>query len=422
MKFEDIEMNPVFLDKTREHGFKEMTYIQERCIPEINKEKDVVGQAETGSGKTLAFAIPILNKIIPGEGIQALVLTPTRELCVQVTEVFQDFGKPLGIKTTSIYGGVSIEPQMRDIKKADIIVGTPGRILDHIGRHTINFSNLRFMVLDETDRMLDMGFIDDVDEIISHTPKERQTLMFSATIYEEVHRVMSRYLKNPEIVKTRSHVDASKLKQVYYDILQQNMKFSLLVHLLKNSTPGLAIVFCSTRQESDVVAKNLESQGVNAVAIHGGMSQNKRLQSLNSLKNKNTDVLVATDVAARGLDIKDVTNIYNYDVPKTAKEYVHRIGRTARAGEKGKAVTLLTKRDHDNFRRIQKEYDMEIERADMPDFRKVPFTRYSEERNDRGYSRGNGGRNGRSSQRSQDGGYRRRYPSRAARPRYNTRW
>jgi len=427
MKFEDIEMNPVFLDKTREHGFKELTYIQERCIPEINKEKDVVGQAETGSGKTLAFAIPILNKIMPGKGIQALILTPTRELCVQVTEVFQDFGRPLGIKTTSIYGGVSIEPQMRDIKKADIIVGTPGRILDHLGRHTIDFSNLRFLVLDETDRMLDMGFIDDVDDIISHTPKERQTLMFSATIYEEVHRVMSRYLRNPEIVKTHSHVDASKLKQVYYDILQQNMKFSLLVHLLKNSTPGLAIVFCSTRHESDVVAKNLKTQGVNAVAIHGGMSQNKRLQSLNSLKNKNTDVLVATDVAARGLDIKDVTNIYNYDVPKTAKEYVHRVGRTARAGEKGKAITLLTKRDHDNFRRIQKEYEMSIERADMPDFRKVPFTRYSEERGDRGYSRGNGRRNGNSSQRSQDGGYRRRYSSRSARPRYNrprynTRW
>jgi ATP-dependent RNA helicase DeaD len=422
MKFEEVNMNKVFLEKTREHGFEEMTYIQEKCIPEINKEKDVVGQAETGSGKTLAFALPILDKISPGKGIQALVLTPTRELCVQVTEVFQDFGAPLRIKTTSIYGGVSIEPQMKNIKKADIIVGTPGRILDHLGRGTINFSDLRFLVLDETDRMLDMGFIDDVDRIISHTPKERQTLMFSATIYDEVHRIMSRYLRNPEIIKTHSHVDASKLKQVYYDILQQNMKFSLLVHLLKNSTPGLAIVFCSTRQESDVVAKNLKSQGVNAVAIHGGMSQNKRLQSLNSLKNKNTDVLVATDVAARGLDIKDVTNIYNYDTPKTAKEYVHRIGRTARAGEKGKAVTLLTKRDHDNFRRIQKEYDMEIERADMPDFRKVPFTRYSEERSDRRYSRRSGGGGGRSRQGERNFG-RRRYSPRTERPRYNNpRW
>ncbi len=375
MKFEELDMNPMFLKKAREHGFKELTYIQERCIPEINKEKDVVGQAETGSGKTLAFGLPILEKIVPGRGIQALVLTPTRELCVQVTEVFQDFGKLLGIKTASVYGGVSIEPQMRNIRKSDIIVGTPGRILDHIGRNTIHFDNLRFLVLDETDRMLDMGFIDDVNRIISYTPKKRQTLMFSATIYEDIHRVMNRYLRNPLIVKTRSHVDESKLEQVYYDIFPQNLKFSLLLHLLRNSTPGLAIVFCGTRRESDIVARNLKNQGINAVAIHGGMSQNKRLSSLNSLKNKKTDVLVATDVAARGLDIKDVTHIYNYDTPKTAKEYLHRIGRTARAGENGTAVTLLTKRDHDNFRRIQKEYEMEIKRTDMPDFKRVAFTR-----------------------------------------------
>jgi len=418
MRFEDIEMNPAFRNRARELGFEELTYIQERCIPEINKEKDVVGQAETGSGKTLAFGIPVLDKVVPGRGIQALVLTPTRELCVQITDVFRDFGRKLGIRTTSIYGGVSIEPQIKNIKKADVIVGTPGRILDHIGRRTIDFSNLRFLVLDETDRMLDMGFIDDVDRIISHTPKDRQTLMFSATIYEDVHRIMNRYLKDPAIVKTRSHVDASKLNQVYYDIFPQNLKFSLLVHLLRNNTPGLAIVFCSTRQESDVVAKNLKKQGINAVAIHGGMTQNKRLNSLESLRNKKTDVLVATDVAARGLDIKDVTHIYNYDTPKTAKEYLHRIGRTARAGEEGKAVTLLTKRDHDNFRRIQKEYEMEIEKAEMPDFKRVAFTRDSERQSDRRRS------DGRSDRRGQFGG-RSRYPPRRNphRPRYNnTRW
>ncbi len=417
MKFEDIEMRPAFLKEAREHGFKELTYIQEKCIPEINKEKDVVGQAETGSGKTLAFAIPILDKVVPGKGIQALVLTPTRELCVQITDVFRDFGKRLGIKTTSIYGGVSIEPQIKNLKKADIVVGTPGRILDHIGRNTIDFGNLRFLVLDETDRMLDMGFIDDVDKIISHTPKDRQTLMFSATIYDDIHRIMNRYLDNPMIIKTHSHVDASKLRQVYYDIFQQNLKFSLLVHLLRDSTPGLAIVFCSTRQESDVVAKNLRKQGINAVAIHGGMSQNKRLQSLNSLKNKSTDVLVATDVAARGLDIKDVTHVYNYDTPKTAKEYLHRIGRTARAGENGNAVTLLTKRDHDNFRRVQKEYEMEIEKIEMPDFKRVPFTRDDNRRSDRRPDR----RSGRSNQGDRRFGGRSRYPSRTSRPRYNTR-
>jgi len=235
-------------------------------------------------------------------------------------------------------------------------------------------------VLDETDRMLDMGFIDDVDKIIRHTSRERQTLMFSATIYEDIHQIMSRYLKNPLIVKTQPYVDANKLRQVYYDIFPQNLKFSLLVHLLKNNTPGLAIVFCNTRRESDIVARNLKNQGINAVAIHGGMSQHQRTGSLNSLKNEKTDVLVATDVAARGLDIKNVTHIYNYDVPKTAKEYIHRIGRTARAGENGNAITLLAERDHNNFRRIQREYEFEIERVETPNFRRIPFIRNTERR------------------------------------------
>jgi len=380
MKFEEIEMNPKFLEKIREHGFEELTYIQEKCIPEIQKGRDVVGQAETGSGKTLAFCLPILDKIVPGRGIQALILTPTRELCVQVTEVFQDFGMPLGTKTTSVYGGVSIEAQIKNIRKADIIVGTPGRILDHLSRRTINFSDIRFLVLDETDRMLDMGFIDDVDEIIRHSSRERQTLMFSATIYEDIHHIMNKYLRNPLIIKTQPYVDAKNLKQIYYDIFPSNLKFSLLVHHLKNGVSGLAIVFCGTRRESDIVARNLRYQGINAVAIHGGMTQRKRLDSLNSLKNKKTDVLVATDVAARGLDIKGVSHIYNYDVPRTAKEYIHRIGRTARAGENGNAITLLTQRDHNNFRRIQREYEFEIEKADMPNFRRVPFIINSEER------------------------------------------
>jgi len=201
--------------------------------------------------------------------------------------------------------------------------------------------------------------------------------MFSATIYSDVHRIMKRHLQNPLIVKTRSQVDTTKLKQVYYEIYQQNSKFSLLVHLLKNSTPGLAIVFCGTRRESDIVAKNLKSQGVNASAIHGGMSQHSRMTSLDEIKNQKIDVLVATDVAARGLDIKNVTHVYNYDVPPTAKEYIHRIGRTARAGENGDAVTLLTERDHDNFRRVQGDDDLNMEKADLPDFKKVTFFRRS---------------------------------------------
>jgi len=381
MKFEELNINRKLLDKIREQRFKEMTLIQEKCLPEILLNKDVVGQAETGSGKTMVFCLPILNKIIPGIGVQALILTPTRELCLQVTDVFVNFGKKLGIKTTSIYGGVDIKPQIKNIHSSDVIVGTPGRIIDHINRKTISFKNIRFLVLDEIDKMFDMGFLDDVEYIISNTPKIRQTLMFSATISRDIHRLLHKHLNNPLIVKTQPCVNKNNLQQVYYDIYPSNKKFSLLVHLLKKDTSGLAIVFCATRKESDIIARNLRYQGIQASAIHGGMSQNKRLQSLNALKFGETDVLVATDVAARGLDIKNVTHIYNYDVPKTSTEYVHRIGRTARAGANGSAITLLTERDHDNFRRVQSNDNLDIEKADFPYFKSVPFiTRFSQKK------------------------------------------
>ncbi|MCJ2534019.1 MAG: DEAD/DEAH box helicase [Candidatus Thermoplasmatota archaeon] len=377
MKFEELTINKKLIEKTHEEGYEELTLIQEKCLPAIIKGNDVVGQAETGSGKTVAFCLPILDKITPRNGIQALVLTPTRELCVQVMDVFKDFGAQLKIKTMSVYGGVSISNQIKNLPSADIVCGTPGRILDHLSRGTIDFSTVKFLVLDEMDKMFDMGFIKDVEKIISYVPRERQTLMFSATISYEVHRIMNRHLKNPVIVKTRSQVDTTKLKQVYYDIYQQNNKFPLLFHLLKHSTPGLAIVFCGTRTESDIVAMNLKRQGINALAIHGGMSQHSRSKSLDALKNETTDVLVATDVAARGLDIKNVTHVYNYDVPPTPKEYTHRIGRTARAGENGDAVTLLTERDHDNFRRVQSNEELNIIKAQMPHFEKVSFIRKS---------------------------------------------
>jgi ATP-dependent RNA helicase DeaD len=380
MKCEQLSIQPKLLTKLQEQKFKDLTLIQEKCIPEIIQGKDVVGQAETGSGKTLAFCLPILDKITPGRGLQALVLTPTRELCIQVTDVFKDFGRPLGIRTTSVYGGVSIGPQIHDIRTADVVISTPGRMLDHLRRGTINLHGIQTLVLDETDKMFEMGFIDDVEEIIHHVPQQRQLLMFSATISGDVHGLSRKHLKNPVIIKTQSYVDHSKLKQIYYDIYEQNQKFSLLVHLLNSNTDGLSIVFCGTRRESDAVLKNLARQGINASALHGGMKQQKRSRSLDALKTQKIKVLVATDVAARGLDIKNVTHIYNYDVPKTPTEYVHRIGRTARAGANGKAITLLTERDHDNFRRVQSNDELQIERADIPDFRKVPFMRRFEPR------------------------------------------
>ena len=375
MNFKDININEKLQQKIKDSGFTELTLIQMKCIPEILNKRDVVGQAETGSGKTLAFCLPILDKIQPGQGLQVVVLTPTRELCSQVSDVFSDFGKNLGIRTAKVFGGVAMGPQIKNIGISEIIVATPGRMLDHIGRRTIDFRNVKFLVLDETDKMLDMGFIDDVERIIRSLPNQRQTLMFSATIENCINRLINRHLRKPVFIKTQSHVDKRKLKQVYYDIYQKNNKFSILLHLLKNNTHGLAIVFCATRKESDIVAKNLRRNSINASAIHGGMSQNQRTRSLDLLKNKRTDVLVATDVAARGLDIKNVTHIYHYDVPKTSTDYIHRIGRTARAGENGKAVTLLTGPDHENFRRVQSNKELEIKKVAIPKFKKTYFVR-----------------------------------------------
>jgi len=375
MKFNEIKINKKLVNKTQEQGLESLTLIQEKCLPEIIKGRDVIGQAETGSGKTLAFCLPILDKIVPGRGVQALVITPTRELCIQVSDVFFNYGKSLEVKTTSVYGGVKIGPQIKNLQDSEIVVGTPGRILDHLMRKTLDLRNIQFLVIDETDKMFEMGFIDDVEKIIGYAPIKRQTLMFSATISNDINRLVNKYLNKPLVVKTQPFVDKNKLKQVYYDIYQQNEKFSILVHLLKNNTPGLAIVFCATRREADDVTRNLKRQGINVSAIHGGMSQNRREQSIDALKNQKTDVLVATDVAARGLDIKNITHIYNYDVPKTPIDYIHRIGRTARAGADGAAITLLTQRDHDNFRRVQSNDELEIQRAEIPDFRKVPFVR-----------------------------------------------
>jgi len=375
MKFDDLNINKTIIEKINAIGFNEMTPIQEKCLPEIIKGRDVVGQAETGSGKTLAFCLPILDKIKKNKKTQALILTPTRELCIQVSDVFYDFGDNLGVKTISIYGGVGIEPQIENISKSEIVVSTPGRLLDHIRRGTINLREIDFLVIDEIDKMLDMGFIEDVEKIINKTPKSRQTLMFSATILNDIDKLMNKHLNNPLVIATKYYVDKNKLKQEYYDIYNQKNKFSLLLHLLKNNNSGLSIVFCGTRLEAEAVSKNLKNHKINASAIHGGMTQKKRLQSLYSLKNEKTDVLVATDVAARGLDIQNVTHIYHYDVPKTSIDYIHRIGRTARAGNSGTTITLLTERDHDNFRRVQSDDEIEIKKANYPSFEKVSFSR-----------------------------------------------
>ncbi|MFH0869681.1 MAG: DEAD/DEAH box helicase [archaeon] len=372
MNFEEFKLKPEMMRAIHDSRFTEPTAIQEKCIPLILEGRDVVGQSMTGSGKTAAFAIPILEMIEKGKGVQALVLTPTRELCVQITGVVEQLGYHLKVRVASVFGGVSISPQMDAIRSAEIIIGTPGRVLDHLERGTLDLKHIRFLVLDEVDRMSDMGFIDDVERIIHHTPKHRQGLLFSATVTQEVQRLIRNHLTNPVTIQTQSYVETHLLNQMYYNVMKQD-KFSLLVHLLKQHQEQFCIVFCATRSEVDRLTRNLKRQDLKAMAIHGGLTQNKRLKAIEMLKEQRLSILVATDVAARGLDIQNVNFIYNYDVPKSSQDYIHRIGRTARAGKSGLAVTLLSDKDFENFGRVLQDRSLKIKCEDTPAFERVRF-------------------------------------------------
>jgi ATP-dependent RNA helicase DeaD len=346
-------------------GITEPTEIQRKSIPAVLKGQNVIAGSATGSGKTLAFGCGLIQKAEKGKGVQALVLTPTRELAEQVFKELKKFAKykPLGFAL--VYGGVGINPQIDALKKADIVVATPGRLLDHLQRRTVNLKNAATLVLDEADIMFDMGFIDDVEKIISQCARERQMMLFSATVTAYVDHVTKKYMRGGFKVSAESYVDTDKLVQIYYDV-PENQKFSLLVHLLKHERSKLVMVFCNTKRNVDFVAKNLKLNGVQAMAIHGGFSQDKRSKTMEQFHAQDIRVLVCTDVAARGLDIKGISHVYNYDIPKEAKQYIHRIGRTARAGKNGRAINILAEFDHDNFSRVLRDFDVKIEKQVMP--------------------------------------------------------
>lgn len=368
----EIKLQPELAKAVEELGFSEWTEIQEKTIPLIQQGKDVIGQSFTGSGKTAAFGLPLLEKVIYGAGLQAMILVPTRELCEQVTKEMLKFSKHKRTRIVAVYGGVSINPQITHLRNAEIMVGTPGRVLDHLMRGTLQLHKIHTLVLDEADRMFDMGFIDDVKQIVSRTPQQRQTLLFSATISAEVHEIVKHYMRNPVNVAVQSYVDEGKLLQYYYDVDAKD-KFSLLVHLLRNFTGGLTIIFCATRRRVDVVSKNLYKQEIRSLALHGGLTQQRRKQAMDMFHGNEADILVASDVAARGLDIKHVSHIINYDIPKTSKDYVHRIGRTARAGSEGSVISLLSHQDYENFRNVLADRSLIVQKLELPEFRKVIF-------------------------------------------------
>jgi ATP-dependent RNA helicase DeaD len=405
-KFEKLLGSDSPLLKTiKARNFQEPTEIQEKAIPLVLEGKDVIGQAATGSGKTLVFAAGLIKNATHGHGIRGLVLTPTRELAEQITQEVAQFASPKGLEIVAVYGGVSFEPQVRRLETADIVIGTPGRILDHINKRSINLSHINTLVLDEADRMLDMGFRDDVIRIVSECPQERQTMLFSATISPDISFLSKRHMISPVEVNAEAYVDPTKLAQVYYDI-DNNLKYSLLKHLLENEKSNLVMIFCNTRKNVDFVVKNLRFNGIQSLPLHGGFSQEKRNKMIADFHARKVNILVATDVAARGLDIKSVSHIYNYDAPKSVEEYTHRIGRTARAGKEGKVINLISNRDYENFQEIM-QADFQIKKEETPILHRAKIRWMPEKRGERMERYRGGGRNfggGRSYGRSRDHG------------------
>ncbi len=371
MNFENFKLSTRLLGVIKRAGITEPTEVQKLSLPHIMNGKDVFGESATGSGKTLAFGAGIVESVIPNKGIQALVLTPTRELAEQVKNALTKFSVKNRLRITAVYGGTSINNQISELRRAEVVVATPGRLLDHIQRNSVNLSKVNILVLDEADRMLDMGFIDDVEKIIRRCPMKRQTLFFSATLPPKIRQLAKKHMNNPITVSAKNLVDPAKLKQVYYNI-RRNMKMALLIHLLKNEASGLEMVFCNTRRTTDFVVKNLKANKINAVAIHGGFTQNKRTKTMSLFNGARVQILVCTDVAARGLHIDNVSHVYNYELPKDPKDYIHRIGRTARAGEEGKVINLLSDSDFEAFGRIQRDYSsMNVNEMKTPFLKKV---------------------------------------------------
>lgn len=372
--FNDLGMVDWMVASLESKGIVEPTPIQEAAIRLVLDGEDVVGIANTGSGKTLAFGIPLLQCVSAGDGLQVVVLAPTRELVVQIAEVLDGVGKPKGISIATVFGGVSYDPQIEAAASADVLVATPGRLLDHLQQGNIDISGIYSFVLDEADKMVEMGFIDDVQSILSYTPEDRQLILFGATIAGELDRFKHDFMYQPKVAKVEVHVDRDLLEQFYYNV-RPHEKFSFLVHLLREDPVGQrSIIFCSSRATVDIVASNLRRQGFKTAVLHGKMAQNARLRMVKSFENGETEVLVASAVAARGIDIKGVTHIFNYDLSNDPQEYVHRIGRTARAGARGKAITLLTQRDHDAFNSIFRNYDMPIKQLPLGRFDRVAFS------------------------------------------------
>ncbi|MGO5992988.1 DEAD/DEAH box helicase [Streptococcus pyogenes] len=344
MKFTEFNLSQDIQSAVVTAGFEKASPIQEMTIPLALEGKDVIGQAQTGTGKTAAFGLPTLNKIRTNENIiQALVIAPTRELAVQSQEELFRFGREKGVKVRSVYGGSSIEKQIKALKSgAHIVVGTPGRLLDLIKRKALILDHVETLILDEADEMLNMGFLEDIEAIISRVPADRQTLLFSATMPAPIKQIGVKFMKDPEHVQIKNKELTNVNVGQYYVRVKEQEKFDTMTRLMDVNQPELSIVFGRTKRRVDEITRGLKLRGFRAEGIHGDLDQNKRLRVIRDFKNDQIDILVATDVAARGLDISGVTHVYNYDITQDPESYVHRIGRTGRAGKSGESITFVS--------------------------------------------------------------------------------
>jgi len=366
--FDQLNLSKKMLHSIKEMGFEEPTPIQAQAIPLLLEGQDVVGQAQTGTGKTATFGIPILERLNPRlRAVQALILTPTRELAIQVAEEVSKIGRSKEVKTLPIYGGQSIDRQIRSLKfGVQVVIGTPGRLLDHLRRKTLKLDKLQMIVLDEADEMLDMGFIDDIESILQETPDERQTLLFSATMPPQIQKLSRKYLKNPQyLTVSKDELTVPLIEQVYYEV-KENQKLDALCRIMDMSDSGLSIIFCRTKRGVDELVAGLQARGYQAEGLHGDLSQHQRNRVMKKFRDGTMEILIATDVAARGLDVENVTHVINYEVPQDPESYVHRIGRTGRAGKTGKAITLVVSREYRQFRLIEKLIKIRIKRQQLP--------------------------------------------------------
>jgi len=369
--FAELGLGPELLKTLTALGYEEPTPIQREAIPHLLEGRDLLGLAATGTGKTAAFALPLLQLIKIGEPLPgALILVPTRELAVQVAQAVHRYGKEMGVEVLPIYGGQSFQQQLRVLKRGvDVVVATPGRALDHIRRATLRLTNLKVLVLDEADEMLDMGFAEDIEAILAAVPAERQTLLFSATLASRIESIAAKHLRNPVHVRISAEEEGDGevplVRQMAY-LVGRAHKLAALGRVLDLESPEAALVFCRTRNDVDELVEALNGRGYRSEAMHGGMSQEERDRVMKKLRGGLVDLLVATDVAARGLDISHLTHVVNYEVPASPKQYVHRIGRVGRAGREGVAITLAEPREHSLLRNIEQLTKQKITVASVP--------------------------------------------------------